>query len=70
MYVEAYEAGLKPCPFCGADAVIETFRVRKGFQANVSCTFCLAHMLTITFDFEEEAYLNAIKDWNRRAGNA
>lgn len=32
MYVEAYEAGLKLCPFCGADAVIETFASVKDFR--------------------------------------
>lgn len=60
---------LKPCPFCGSKAIIESFSVRKGFEANVSCTECLANMPTITFDFEETAYLEAIKDWNRRADN-
>lgn len=62
-------AKLKPCPFCGGNAIIESFSVRKGFEANVSCTECLANMPTITFDFEETAYLEAIKDWNRRADN-
>ena len=63
------EKPLKPCPFCGSKAIIESFSVRKGFEATVSCTECLANMPTITFDFEETAYLEAIKDWNRRANN-
>lgn len=57
---------LKPCPFCGHDAVIEVFKVRKGYEATVQCTGCLANMPTITFDYEEEAEKEAIKAWNSR----
>ncbi len=57
---------LIPCPFCGFTASIETFKVRKGYEANVHCDYCLASMSTITYDTEEEAYLAAIKAWNRR----
>lgn len=54
------------CPFCGSTAFIETFKVRKGYEANVHCNKCLANMPTMTFDTEEEAYYQAVADWNTR----
>ena len=63
-------AELKPCPFCGGEALIESFVVRKGFEACVVCCDCLVSMPTITFDTEEEAIDRATRDWNRRTPNA
>lgn len=62
---------LKPCPFCGGEAVLEENKVRKGYEAAVSCNDgCLLHMYTITYDDEETAVRKAIEAWNRRAENA
>lgn len=59
---------LKPCPFCGGEALLELFTVRKGYEANVVCSECLVYMPTITYDTEEEAEEAVMRDWNRRAG--
>lgn len=62
------ETELKPCPFCGGKAVIEPYRVRKGYEANIQCNGgCILHMGTITYDTEEEAVEAVITAWNRRA---
>ena len=61
---------LKPCPFCGGEAVLEPYKARKGYEANIQCNGgCLALMRTITYDTEEEAIENVVKAWNRRADN-
>lgn len=57
---------LKPCPFCGGEATIESFQVRKGFEAVIQCCGCLVNMPTITYDDEETAKENSVKAWNRR----
>lgn len=57
---------LKPCPFCGGEAFMESWIARKGFEANVHCNSCSAMVYTITYDFEEQAEKNAIEQWNRR----
>lgn len=59
---------LKPCPFCGSEAMLESFKVRKGYEANVVCCECLVNMPTITYDTEEEAIQAVVRDWDRRAG--
>ena len=64
------ENELKPCPFCGGEAVLEPYKARKGYEANIQCNGgCLALMRTITYDTEEEAVNNVVKAWNRRADN-
>ena len=61
---------LKPCPFCGGEAVIEHFKSRKGYEATIQCNGkCVLYMVTITHDTEEEAIEAVTKDWNRRAEN-
>lgn len=60
---------LKPCPFCGGEALLEESRARKGFEACVSCTGCLVMMPTITFDTQEDANEKAMRAWNRRIGD-
>ena len=57
---------LKPCPFCGGEALLEEFIVRKGFEACVVCTGCLVTMPTSTYDESEKAARKAIEAWNRR----
>ena len=64
---------LKPCPFCGGEAVLIT-RVCDKFIHRVACTVCLAQMGEshwamdsekgkLFFEKEEDA----IEAWNRRA---
>lgn len=60
---------LKPCPFCGYTATIETFKARKGYESVVSCNRCLANSPTITYDTYEMAERIAIEQWNRRTQN-
>ena len=60
---------LKPCPFCGGEALLEEFTVRKGFEACVVCSGCLVTMPTITYDTQKEATEAVVEDWNRRAEN-
>lgn len=60
---------LKPCPFCGWEAMLEQARVRKGYESSVVCCGCLVYMPTITYDTQEEADEAAIEAWNRRAGD-
>lgn len=61
---------LKPCPFCGGEAVLEPYESRKGYEAYVQCNSgCIVHMMTITYDTEEEAIEAVTKAWNRRAEN-
>lgn len=59
-------AELKPCPFCGGEALLEEFIVRKGFEACIVCADCLVSMPTITYDTEKEARERAIEAWNKR----
>lgn len=55
-----------PCPICGSSAVeLETYQVRKGWEAIIHCE-CLLSMSTITCDTEEEAKIVAISSWNKR----
>ena len=62
-------AELKPCPFCGHEAFAEPSKVRKGYECVIQCSGCLACMLSITHDTEEEAEEAAIAAWNRRAND-
>ena len=53
---------LKPCPFCGSDAVINEKRYLKWIVecSNMSCP--ASYMLGANYDTKEEA----IESWNRR----
>ena len=45
---------LKPCLFCGGEALLNEFPVRKGYEASIQCDgggYCFALMTTITYDF-------------------
>lgn len=57
---------LKPCPFCGGEALLEPYRARKGYEASIQCNQCLCSMSTITYDEEETAIEDVVKAWNRR----
>ena len=64
------ESILKPCPFCGGKAVLEPYKSRKGYEANIQCNgHCILYMSTITYDTEEEAVEAVTTAWNRRATN-
>ena len=60
---------LKPCPFCGSTAFLNSYPERKGFGAVVECTSCLLQMQSITYDTENEAVEKVTEAWNRRATN-
>ena len=56
---------LKPCPFCGSNAVINQKRNLYTWIAECSNTNCPAsYMLGMDYDTKEEA----VEAWNRRAG--
>ena len=60
-------AKLLPCPFCGGEAVLESYKARKGYEATIQCNGgCILYMNTITYDTEEEAIEAVIKRWNTR----
>ena len=62
------EIKLKPCPFCGGEAVLK--RDRIGLYC-VKCTNC-GCMTTFQFDFgegEEVSKKKAADVWNRRPDN-
>ena len=64
---ECTEKGIVlPCPCCKGEAYIETFSDRKGWQTTVGCSECPVLLLTITYDTEEIAQKEAIKQWNTR----
>ena len=64
------ETELKPCPFCGGDAVLEPLNTRKGYEATIQCNgHCILYMSTITYDTEEEAVEAVVNAWNRRSDN-
>lgn len=52
---------LKPCPFCGGEARIQTFHFR--YRVGCGTTGCIAGRLNRAFDTPEEAAAS----WNRRA---
>lgn len=60
---------LKPCPFCGGEALLEPYRARKGYEASIQCNQCLCSMSTITYDKEETAIEDVVKAWNRRVND-
>ena len=58
---------LKPCPFCGGEAVMETFRaVRERFaRYRVKCVECWCET-----DWESTSADEVTEKWNRRASDA
>ena len=56
------EQKLKPCPFCGSDASMETGIVQGAQRSMVGCTGCPA-LMSPHRDKEQ-----LVKTWNARAG--
>ena len=64
---------LKPCPFCGASAILREERESDGHESFsyyvVRCTGCKAHtnaFITGGFYGEQHTEQDAIAAWNRR----
>lgn len=53
---------LKPCPFCGSDAVMETGIVQGALRSMIGCTGCPALMSP----HRDKGQL--VRKWNARAG--
>ena len=62
---EIRETKLKPCPFCGSEAEIESFTAKVALfkKATGKCITCKSCKCRTPVVFEEE---NAIEIWNRR----
>ena len=50
---------LKPCPFCGTEAILDTEDFRYGTTYNVYCETCGAEITRLDED-------EVIEAWNRR----
>lgn len=50
---------LKPCPFCGSDAVFKSRNTTKDLDPRVECAKCTCIVLGVSED-------DAIESWNRR----
>lgn len=61
---------LKPCPFCGSEAVLNHSHMITAtgqYLANVKCSECgIASRVVWSTDSPEEAVKEAIEAWNRR----
>ena len=57
---------VKNCPCCGNTAFIESYEVRKGYEADIHCSGCMLNYHTITFDTENDAIEDALNGWNKR----
>lgn len=55
----------KSCPLCGHEVIIETYKVRKGYEAAIHCDNCLLNLSSITFDTEREAASCVLEKWNK-----
>lgn len=55
----------KSCPLCGHEVIIETYKVRKGYEATIHCDDCLLSLTSITFDTEEDAANYVLEKWNK-----
>ena len=58
--------GLKPCPFCGGEAVLINTRAFGESCKSVMCIKCKATVNNFAGDMQEE---RATEAWNRRADN-
>ena len=60
---------LKPCPFCGGEAIVEKAKSKPYFERRlpyrVKCKWCHCALAYQFFETENDA----IKAWNRRADN-
>ena len=57
---------LKPCPFCGGEAILQE---TGGFWCNVICDKCGAMTACIMNNCEYSSKDKAIELWNRRSDN-
>lgn len=59
---------LKPCPFCGGEAKVNTLKWAGGYTATALCkNEPNAHYLNTWDEDEEKAIGRIIEAWNRRA---
>lgn len=59
------EAELKPCPFCGGNAVLK-HSVFVRFSAFVICKNCGVRTMEYTSNSLDDAKMLAMQIWNRR----
>lgn len=72
------ESDLKPCPFCGGEAVAYTQGGRYGLFAWLECDFCGARTKAVASalpandpDFFESSIMRRLSTaWNRRCSDA
>lgn len=62
---------LKPCPFCGGEAIVSSYVMERGVSimaaAHCECSNCKARTRTIQDKGGNGAFLfEAIEEWNRR----
>ena len=62
-------AELKPCPFCGGEAVLSHNYTGNG-HSYIECTNCKIHSPWFAREFDSSSDQNAINYWNRRAEDA
>lgn len=60
------ETKLLRCPCCSEESFLETMKVRKGWEADITCSCCGLNLHTITYYTEDEAKECAITHWNTR----
>lgn len=68
-------AELKPCPFCGGEALVWTQNGKYDYFAYIRCDTCSARSKTVVtkLEIDEEgfwdstAYIRLVAAWNRRA---
>lgn len=72
--MEVINVNLKPCPFCGGPAEIETRKVYdydNNYQYTIKCKYCDASPKTCTVDDiyfkKENAIKMIVKAWNTRS---
>lgn len=64
---EAAQRVLKPCPFCGSEAVMEVKHLNPGgYRATARCTGCPTGIVTPKHYKDVEAEECALSMWNRR----
>lgn len=59
---------LKPCPFCGGNAVLDHYNTEPGLSY-IRCEKCGLESVRFVKSFEVASDEQAIKFWNRRADN-
>lgn len=64
------EIELKPCPFCGGEAIISV--IKKDVVSIIECTTYYCGFMRHSFnngETDERVALRLTKAWNRRANN-